>query len=183
MEQTNLIDPIIYLSITTNQAIRRIRVVKAFVNFILFENKDQKDFDRSLVEFAQDREKRKLADSHLQEDILFIRSLGIQYFSQFTAKNIGDIFSEVDKRVDEGKIITLYIPFNIPEDELAKLGGWFKSNLGNTTLLDISYDPNIIGGCAISYKGVYKDYSLREKINQNKNRILESLVSYNSSQH
>jgi F0F1-type ATP synthase delta subunit len=174
----NLILPIITTSITKNQAIRRLRVIKDFTNYLLFDANNSQDFNKVVQNYSQDRLRKHLTDAHSAEDLNFIQSLGIQYFSTFTKVSLNEVFGDISKILDQCKIVTIYIPFELPEQELQKIGGWFKENMGNSVLIELSYDPNLIGGCAMSYQGVYKDFSLSEKIHQNKVQILQSLTSY-----
>jgi hypothetical protein len=174
----DLIKPIIISSITKNQAIRRVRIVKDFTNYILFENSHEGDFKKALSDYSERRQRKHLTNSHSPEDLLFVESLGRDYFAKFTAQNVNEIFSNIEEKLNEGKIITLYIAFDIPETELKNIGSWCKNSYGELTLLEISFDPNLIGGCALSYNGVYKDFSLRQKIYDNRIPILESLTSY-----
>ena len=44
------------------------------------------------------------------------------------------------------------------------LCNWFKVNTGKFYLLDISLKPSILGGVLISYNGLYRDYSLKSRI-------------------
>jgi len=38
--------------------------------------------------------------------------------------------------------------------------------LGYAVLLAVKVDPELIGGCSLCYKAFYRDYSIRERLNQ-----------------
>lgn len=62
--------------------------------------------------------------------------------------------------------INLTLSF-IPNDKmLDRLSAWIKTNISDGIMLDIQYEPSIIGGIKISYYGMYKDYTLDKTINQ-----------------
>lgn len=75
--------------------------------------------------------------------------------------------------------LSIYFVF-VPEDkQIKEIGGWLRNNLKNPRLVfQVKVDPALIGGCAIAYKGVYKDYSLRAKIKDNKTRLIEEFRKY-----
>jgi len=56
---------------------------------------------------------------------------------------------------------------------------WLRENLDQPRLVfDFKVDPSLIGGCAFVYKGVYKDYSLRARISDNKDKIIGEFRKY-----
>ena len=75
-------------------------------------------------------------------------------------------------------MVTLYLPFDMPRSELVKLGKWFKENVSPETVVDIQYQPELIGGGAFSWKGQIQDYSLRARIEASKKQILNSLLAF-----
>ena len=63
---------------------------------------------------------------------------------------------------------------------LERISSWVKQNLGAEILLDIHYDPRLVGGAVVSFRGKYADYSVKKRLgewfNQKKdvNSLLES---------
>jgi F0F1-type ATP synthase delta subunit len=59
-----------------------------------------------------------------------------------------------------------------PEDSfLDKICSWFSANTGKTFLLDIAVDASIVGGLLITYNGIYRDLSLKTKLNNYFNKF------------
>lgn len=59
-----------------------------------------------------------------------------------------------------------------PEDSfLDKICSWFNANTGKTFLLDIAVDASIVGGLLITYNGIYRDLSLKAKLNNYFNKF------------
>ncbi len=61
-----------------------------------------------------------------------------------------------------------YLPFELPEEEILKISSKLRRDYGKQFLIETRVDPQLLGGCALSYKGVYKDYSLKDRLNKTK---------------
>lgn len=69
-------------------------------------------------------------------------------------------------------VLTIFVPFSIPSREIPKLGQKIRKKFGKNVVLDIKYDPDLIGGAAFAFGGKYWDFSVRSKIiNQRAKRI------------
>ena len=73
------------------------------------------------------------------------------------------------------QIRIIFIPFELPEEGMAALGQRMRRLFGKNFLAEIKLDPNLLAGAALVWDGVYKDYSLREKIEDNRERIIKTL--------
>lgn len=94
--------------------------------------------------------------------------------SQFSAMS-----EHIDHYISTLNPLTIYFVFLPDEDQVAEMGGWLRKSMNNPRLIfNVKVDPNLIGGCAIVYKGVYKDYSLRAKISANKEKLIEEFRKY-----
>lgn len=95
----------------------------------------------------------------------WLESLPPVFYQKFTKDNIYDIFSAIEKTGSNLPILTLYLPFEPNEATQNQLGTMTRTAFNfPTLLLDIKLDPNLIAGPALSWKGIYKDYSLRAKL-------------------
>ena len=88
------------------------------------------------------------------------------------------ISQEIHKKIESLRVLTLYLTFDPDEEALSQIGGYVRTNFPNIQLLDIKFDPNLIAGAALSSGGVYKDYSLRTKINERKAVILDNFKKF-----
>lgn len=167
---------------TKAQSYRGIRVIKDFVNFIFFElGQDIKDekFDLTLAfsEFEINSLKR-ISNQYISEELKILRSFNKDFFILFDKNNLNQNLKELENNINSTKTIIIYLPFEIPDLELERLGIWVKKNLGSQTIFELSFDPSLIGGCGLSYNGVFKDYSLRQKIKDNREKITQMLLSF-----
>src|SRR3989338_3041485 len=177
MDQT-LAKQFLTTTFTKNQALRRLRLAKELLELLFFQGANPDDFENTFNKLKAKYSPYFVGQEGLEEDVKFIYTLGPNFFKNFSTVNINDQTALLEKSINDTKNILMYLPFELPEDQVIVLGGWFKKNLGEDTLFEINYDPELIGGCAISYKGIYKDFSLRAKVDENKVKILEVLGGY-----
>jgi hypothetical protein len=176
--------PFIIYSTTRIQALRRLRIVKDFINFKLFDGNIKKPTPELWQTFKKDfatksfKEESSVVQFENEQDLQFIESLGFKYLDSFNQSNLNGLFKETEKEIYQTKTLTLFIPFEIPHNEIDHLSSWTKQNFGQDTLLEFKFNPDLIGGCAISYKGVYKDFSIQKKIKEHQKEITDSLNSF-----
>lgn len=154
---------------TKKEALMKLRILRDYLNFIYFK-KLNLPFYQSIEEFKKTKQ-----DGF---EIDFLVKLGEPFIKQFSVSTINEDIALLDQAISGTKIVNLYVPFSLPEKEQSELGSWFKKNLGEEALYEPLFDPNLIGGCALSFKGIYREYSLRQKIVENREKIIRSLAAY-----
>lgn len=89
---------------------------------------------------------------------------------------IGQFLTGLKEKLGSFKILRLSIAFEPTTESIESIFSWVKNNLGEGIILDIQTDKNIIGGAVIVFEGIYKDLSIKSKINtyfeDNKKKIL-----------
>lgn len=165
----DLVSAILATTYTKSQLLRRVRLLKDFISYRLFnEGGSGKDFATSVEEFIKSQ---NITDN-------WLASLGEQYLGSFTPENFNDQFKKLESALSATKSIIVYLPVELSERDIEEIGRWFKQNLGPQALFEVSFDADLIGGCALSYKGIYKDYSIRANIKANQKAILDSLKEF-----
>ncbi|KKQ66709.1 MAG: hypothetical protein US86_C0004G0027 [Candidatus Daviesbacteria bacterium GW2011_GWA2_38_24] len=159
---TPLMKKILATTYTKQQLMRRIKTLKEFLNFLIFEKNNPKN----PLEGAVDKD--------------WVESLGKDFYSKFNSSNVETLTKAVEKISEQIKVVLLYLPFSVTEGNpnFDKVSQWFKKNLGELSIFEINFDPELIGGCALSLNGVYKDYSLRGKLSAQRNKVLASLSEF-----
>lgn len=107
-----------------------------------------------------------------------LNQFGEEFFKLFDPTSLSEQLTQIEKSLESTKTVTIHIPFEMPESEVEKTGIWFKANLGKEAIFELLFDASLIGGCTLSYKGLEKDYSIRQKIKDNKSRIIETLAEF-----
>lgn len=133
-----------------------------------------------ICRFFQEKQEDTLAVD--PADRLWLASLGQTWSQQCNKRNVYQIIESLEKEIGKIKPLVIYISFDMPDEEIEKLGIWlrgqFAPNGSERIVFEIKHDPNLIGGCALSWRGVYRDYSVRAKIEANKEKILASFKTF-----
>lgn len=136
----------------------RLRVLKSYLSSVIFQSGVKEEFAAS--------------------DSTWLGSFPPAFIQQFNKDNISPVFADMESKIKKLKILTMYLPFDTDEQTLIQIGEKTRRTFGSLIVLDIRFNPNLIAGCALSWNGVYKDYSLRSQIEARKNEILESFKKF-----
>lgn len=112
------------------------------------------------------------------EDSAWLNSLPSGLFSQFNKDNLPDIFTTLEQTIDKISPLTLYLSFEPNKEIVSAISAWLRQNLSQKPILEIKFDPGLIGGCALVKDGIYKDYSLKARIEEQKEVILTEFKKY-----
>lgn len=162
MTPPELVDQILFNTFIQTLALKRLLLLKNLAIGKLFGQKDS----------------AKAADAVSSEQQMWLDSLDKDLFHHFTQSNVYKLFDDAEKVIKEIKPLTVYVSFDLPEKEISKIGQLLRQDYGKNFLIEIKLDPNLIAGCAFVWNGIYKDYSLRHKINENRQAVLSTLKGY-----
>ena len=113
------------------------------------------------------------------EDLNWLKSLPLQFYQKFTRDNVYKIFADLDDTAHNLKIMTLYLSFEPDNNALAQIGSFARKTYNlPALLLDVKLDPGLIAGTALSWKGVYKDYSLRSQLALKKRELSKEFKKF-----
>ncbi len=112
------------------------------------------------------------------KDVIWLRSLGGDFYKQFNKDNIYPIFEGIENKVKDLEPLYIYLPFELDDQTTGSVGQMVRKSLGKPLLYETKFDPNLVAGCAMSFKGVYKDYSLHSRIEEKKQEISESFKKF-----
>lgn len=73
---------------------------------------------------------------------------------------------QLEKAVQSCKVLSVTIAAPANQQLVNKLSQYGKSQFGNTTIIEITVDPTIIGGAIVTYQGNYLDYSIKRKLDE-----------------
>lgn len=112
------------------------------------------------------------------QDLNWLSSLPVSFYQQFTKDNVYKIFDDIEKVIQKLPVLTIYLTFEPDTNATYQLGTFARKTYSSSLLLDIKLDVNLIAGCALVWKGVYRDYSLRSKLEGKKAEILENFKKF-----
>ena len=114
-----------------------------------------------------------LASLYKTEEGVFEKSLekevrsfvGSSIKEELAGEGIGkkDYLEGLKKKLESLKVVRLTLAQEPTENGLVKIQNWIQSNLGEGVVSDINYNPRILAGAVVVYKGKYTDLSLRNK--------------------
>ncbi len=109
----------------------------------------------------------------------WLKSLPPDFLQKFNKDNVYQIFSDLEKLSAGLKVLTVYLVFEPDLVSLKQIGSFARTNFNSPSLLlDIKIDPALIAGTALSWKGVYRDFSLRAKLEEEKAEIAEGFKRF-----
>ena len=135
----------------------RMRILKEYLEAQIFGNKDLA-FD--------------------PEDSKWLTNLPTDLLSQFNKDNLPSALENLEQQINKLSPLTLYLSFEPDKNTIAAIYFWLRQNLSQKSILEIKFDPSLIGGSALVKDGVYKDYSLRAHIEEQKEIILTEFKKY-----
>lgn len=91
--------------------------------------------------------------------------------------DVDKVFKLAEKEINSCPELIVYLAFEPSSEMVEKIGRMarklFKGLAAAGLFLDFKLDSGIIGGAAISFGGVYRDYSLRAKFEEKKEELRE----------
>lgn len=160
----DLLDQVLATTYTLPDALSRLRTLKDLILLELFGHGEQPNADK--------------APESTGKQPGWFASLGKEFFHTFTRENVYKIFDEMEVEVKKIQPLVMYLPFELPDEEMEQVGQHLRQLFGKRFLVDIKFDSKLIAGTALVWGGVYKDYSLHKKMEDNRQTILNNLKGF-----
>lgn len=153
----NILNIILANTYTLPDLKHRLRILRAYLEDRVFGNKNQ-------VFESQDEN--------------WLNSLPLDLLNQFNKDNLTSLLENLEQQINELHPLVLYLSFEPDQNTITSISSWIRQNLSQKPVLEIKYDPSLIGGCALVKEGIYKDYSIKAKIEEQKDLILQEFKKY-----
>ncbi|HSA83492.1 MAG TPA: F0F1 ATP synthase subunit delta [Patescibacteria group bacterium] len=134
-----------------------------------FQTKSQaNDFSERLATLAE-----KTYETNFNLDTALMDAFGIEKKDKIiallrnakidtnNASILKGFLNQLREEITKMTVMQITIAFEPAQNTLKLLAEWFLLNLKKQVVFDISVDPNLIGGAAITFEGKYVDYSIR----------------------
>lgn len=113
------------------------------------------------------------------QDLDWLKSLPSGFYQNFTKDNVYQVFTNLEGEIPKLKILIMYLSFEPDDVTLNQIGQASRKAFASPLLLlDIKLNPILIAGPALSWKGVLRDYSLKAKLTERKEEILQSFKKF-----
>lgn len=159
MDTAPLLQQILTDNFTQTQCLKKLRLLKELLLKSLFSAE----------------ETNKGEDPEFES---WLKQLDPKLLKQINQHNIYTIFNKLEEQINSIQPLVVYLPITIPQAEIKKLALYLRQSMGKNFLIEIKLDPDLIAGPAFVWKGIYRDYSIRARINLNKETILERLNKF-----
>lgn len=157
--EDNILNVLLAKTYIHSHLLHRISVLKSYLSKKLFS--DDSDFEELS-----------------KADKTFLELLDENFYKQFTRENLSSIFEALEEKIKKIQPLVIYLSFELPDTESLKLGNFLRKNFTAINTFDPRVDPTLIAGCALIYNGLYKDYSLKSRLEQNRDKILVTFKRY-----
>lgn len=155
----NIGDTILKDTFTLLQLRHRLRVLKSHLLKALFGMDKTPPFD--------------------QKDLGWLSTLPQSFFQNFSKDNVYKIFDELEKYLANLPTLIIYLPIEASENISLQIGSYARQAFQNPKIiLDTKYDPALIAGAALVWRGMYRDYSLRSRVEARKEELLAGFKKY-----
>jgi F0F1-type ATP synthase delta subunit len=112
------------------------------------------------------------------EETNWLNTYGVQFLSDFQKETFYQSIGKIEQLVNQIKPLTVYISFPADEESIKNIGIKVRETYSQKVVIDLKYDPDLIGGCAFIWNGVYRDYSIRNTLKLDREKLLESFKSF-----
>lgn len=82
--------------------------------------------------------------------------------------DFGKEFDQAQKEITEVDELVIFSAGPLSDDMISNLGRKVRNLFGKEIFIDLKVDSNLIGGAALVWKGQYRDYSLRARLEEKK---------------
>lgn len=141
---------------------KRVNFLKNFFNHKLFS----------------DNKSAKAESLFSGEDLEWLKSLGPEFEQSFNSKNFDEILEDISQQAKNLTVLVIYFAIDLPVEKIDEIGALIRQDFNKNIIIDVKIDPTLLAGCALVYKGVYKDYSVRQQIEQNRANILTEFKTF-----
>lgn len=81
-------------------------------------------------------------------------------------EKIRSFLTQLKTALQNLKVLKLTLAIEPSKDSIEKINNWVQLNIGSGIILDLYEDSKIMGGAIIEMEGIYKDYSLRKRLDE-----------------
>lgn len=88
-------------------------------------------------------------------------------------KNLAETLKSLETGIRQTATLALLLPFEPTGAQRRELKNFLQKKLAGGFLLDLKLDPSLIAGPLLIYKGLAKDYSVRQKLETRQEELAE----------
>lgn len=161
----NLMDKVLQDTYTQTALQKRLRVLRDYLLHKLFVSLDEKADSLKGVNLTV-------------TDLQWVYSLGTDFLNEFDRNNVYQKLQALEEEVKKLPFLTLYLSFEPNDDAIRLLGTFLRKEFTHNMIFESKLNPDLIGGCGVVWKGIYKDYSVKSLIDRKHEEILTNFKTF-----
>ncbi len=155
----NILATLLKDSYTLNQLKHKLAFLRSYLEQQFFKGEESKDL------FAE-------------TDLTWLKSLPQKFLQSFNKDNLYSTIEDLQNQIIKLPTLILYLTFDPNTQTISEIGEYVRKTFQTKLILDLKYDPNLIAGASLVWKGLYRDYSLRSRIDERQLAILQSFKQF-----
>ena len=92
------------------------------------------------------------------------RTLAEHIGNETSTETLSRKISDLKKSLDELAVVKLTLAYEPSQSTIDKILAFLRQNLGEKIILEVKFESKILGGVIFEFRGLYRDYTLRTKL-------------------
>ncbi|OGH19174.1 MAG: hypothetical protein A2868_00020 [Candidatus Levybacteria bacterium RIFCSPHIGHO2_01_FULL_40_15b] len=94
------------------------------------------------------------------------RTLAEHIGNETSTEALSRKISDLKKSLDGLVVVKLTLAFEPSTSTIDKILAFLRQNFGEQTILELRFESKILGGVIFEFKGLYKDYTLKSRLEE-----------------
>lgn len=99
------------------------------------------------------------------------KEMDMEMLAGITVDNLEEEFKRAAEEIESRPELTIYLTFEPSDEEISVIGKEARALFGQNLFLTFKLDTALLGGAALAYGGIYKDYSLAAKFSEKEEEL------------
>lgn len=92
--------------------------------------------------------------------------------------SLDKVFGQVKEEIEGSETLVVYLAGELGQKETRVIGEKAREIFEKDLFLEFKVDPELLGGAALAWKGQYRDYSLKVRLEEKKEELAEVYRKY-----
>ena len=113
-----------------------------------------------------------------ESDKSWLKGITTEIDSLVNQTNYQTAFQKVETWLKNLEPLILSLPAKLSTEQLSKIADRIRQEFGKDFLFELRYQPELIGGVVLIWKGKYYDYSFKKKLKDHDEQIKKIIRGY-----
>ena len=169
--ENNILDYLFKNCFSKADLLHHLSTLESFFEFYFFQNQT--------LSLVTSQKEYFLKENIQESDKEILLSYPVSFYSFFSLENFYDLLKKAREFIEKMENLTISLPFEAASREKEKIGKKvYDLFSGRRIAFDFKHDPLLLAGCALIFRGIYKDYSLKNILENNEQEVRNIIASY-----